>query len=453
MTEHAIRNGGTSWNSLGDGALETPERLGEWTLIAALSQDGQQTIVLENPAGTDGSIVYLTEGGVLPPRSKTREPTAEQRAQLYRAPIREEELANGHEPTCDEVSKVSPPIRRARKVGLKDRNGPHTFIGTPQTVDSYPICCGKEYGARLDPFALTSGITSAVVGGHFSRGVVGERLPTVRTFYSVVDLIGWNSVVFAGVHATNLFQQPSFHGYLRLENGQVNESLCLDSYLPYRFDSTRVWTELMGSGLIPRPALGAIGNHKYIVVVLAHSQGRRFLQRDMVEAFLLLCFALISHAYTRDTWSASECVDLNRDRQEHTPRTAAAELVVAPLAKGTLVFENPNDESYGLAKATPREWLTHSGRISATRVPTRYGVVGFRIDSRIDNGRLTAKATVKPHDEISPSSMYLRLRTPGRRAIASVGIKGSAWPVSDSGSERITLSGGGRGSTLQIQHT
>lgn len=452
MTEHAIRNGGTSWNRFGDGALETPERLGEWTPIAALSPDRQQTIVLENPAGTDGSIVYLTGGGVLPPRSKIREPTAEQRTQLYRAPIREEEPANGHEPTCDEVSKVSSLIRRARKVGLEDRNGPHTItISTPQTVDTYPIYYGKECGARLDSFALTSGTTSAVVGEYFSRGVVGERLPTVRTFYSADDLISWNGVVFAGVHATNLFQQPSFHRYLRLENGQVNEALCLDSYLPYRFDSSRVWTELMGSGLIPRQALGAIGNHKYIGVVLAHSHGRRFLQRDMVEA-LLLCFALISRAYARGTWSASGCVDLNRDRQEHTPRAAAAELVVAPLAKMTLVFENPNDESYGLAKATPREWLTHSGQISATRAPTHYGVVEFRINSRIDKGRVTAKATVKPHDVTSPSSIYLRLHTSGRWAIASVGIKGSAWPVSDSGSKRITLSGGGRGSTLQIQH-
>ena len=747
--------------------VEVHDVVDGWTVLAGFARaDGKKIVVIEDLRSRVGDIVYLCDQSELLVLSKTLEPTAEPASGLYNGHTRDEVLgevdvlrsellASGHEPTFEEVAATFPPIRRARKDdGAITGNNPHTFVGFPHTIDNFPIYYGKEYGARLNPLALSAELTASVEGEYVEQGIIGGWLPTVRTHYPVNDAVVWDSVVFAGVHPRNMFQQPTFHRYLRIVNGRVDQARYFDSYLPYpqaanstaeefykelfdlhsfwekhlpvpmavstpltwlqdfirhafaleaitrvgdhprygtvtqnygggehdgfqdifntsvnsavewgmfdrarryidnyltefvndngsidyrgpetgqygrmlttlaqyseysgdyevlerydvkirailqilterleaaralpptdpthgmirgrqeadssfvtadlalsdydqpywnnsaeawrgfrdlsrawarlatlksddrlagdarelaasatvlrehlnvsversiltdrdmpylptyaggtkyhldseyrstpeSFDDNRVWTEFMGSGLIPRETLdiivayqtahrgstlGIIGNRKHVVVFLAHQEGYGFLQHDMIEEFLLLYFSLIAHTFTRGTWSAFECVDMNRERAEHTPYAAAAELVIAPMTKWMLVFESPDDDSVWLGRATPREWLEDGREIFVTDAPTRYGTYSYSISSQLDQGLVVATVEHLRNGASEATSTYLRLRTPGRRPIVSVDIDGSPWTDFDTSSERILLPTGSGIRTITIRY-
>jgi len=737
--------------------LKLYDRAGPWTLMARTELDGHgQVAVLEDLTRPDGPIMYLAGGGPLLVLPKTLAATAEPATGLYRGHtlaevlgdvdlLRNEFLAGGHEPTWAEVAAAFPPIRRAVVETGSVRSNPHTFVGTPQTIDTIPVYYGREYGHRLNPLALTPELAPAIDGEYVEEGIVGGWLPAVRTVYPVAAGVGWDATLFAGVHTRNLFQQPTFHRYLRIAGGAVDRALYFNSYLPYpldgncdaaqfyrelfdlhsfwgkavtgpvqtalplawlpdfvrhafaleaitrvgdhprygtvtkdygggehdgfqdvfntsvssatewgryqtarsaidnyftefvrddgsidyrgpeigqygrmlstlsqyaeysgdyevfdrytgriaaivqilatrlatararpaadpshglirgrqeadtsfltadvavhdyeqpywnnsalswrgfrdlsrvwrhlgtqrndaglrraaddlaasasrlrrdldraverslrtgrdlsylppyaggtkyhidspyratpeSFDDNRVWTEFMGSGVIGRPTLdvivayqaahhgsnlGIMTNRKHIVVFLAHGAGYGFLQHDLIESFLLLYWSLLAHGYTRGTWTAFECVDLDRQRAEHTPFAAAAQLVVAPLTKWMLVFEDPGDDSVWLAKATPRDWLAAGQRIEARGVPTRYGTVGYTITSRLDDRRVEAEVEVDPNGARDPSAFRLRLRTPERREVTEVEIDGARWTGFDADREYVTLPGFG----------
>jgi len=102
-----------------------------------------------------------------------------------------------------------------------------------------------------------------------------------------------------------------------------------------------------------------------------------------------------------------------------------------------LAFEDPNAEMLWLCKATPRDWLKNGATIEASAVPTRWGQVGFVIDSRVAEGRI--EATVDLPASAPPHATILRLRVPEQKAIAAVRIDGKPWTDFDRASETITL--------------
>lgn len=763
----ALRADGSIIEHVSGRTVSIHERLGPWTIMAGLLlRDGRATIVVEDLTRPNGDIVFLGTDGPLLILPKSLVPT-EEPVGAYNGHSRDEVLgevdvlrlellADGREPTYEEVAAAIPPIRRARKDdGALTGNNPHTFVGTPQTIDSYPVYYGKEYGARLNPLALSAELAASIEGECVLQGIVGGWLPTVRTLYPVDASVAWDSFLFAGVHPRNMFQQPTFHRYLRLIGGDVNEVHYFDSYLPYpqpvnsdatefyrelfdlhefweqhlalpmvvetplewlqhfvrhafaleaitrvgnhprygtvtqnygggehdgfqdifntsvnsavewgmferargyidnyltefvrddgsidyrgpetgqygrmltnlaqyaeysgdyeiferydrrirailailqgpletaralpesdfahgmirgrqeadssfvtadlalndyeqpywnnsaeawrgmrdlsrvwthlanqlsddalasealvlaesaeklardiavaaersvltdrdmpylptyaggkkyhldspyrstpeSFDDNRVWTEFMGSGMIPRSALdiivayqtahfgstlGIIGNRKHVVVFLAQQEGYGFLHHDLVEDFLLVYFALIAHAYTRGTWSSFECVDMNRERAEHTPYAAAAQLSIAPLTKWMLVFEQPDDGSVWLAKGTPRDWLDNGRTFAASDVPTRYGSVSYSVASRLKDDFVEAEVIIQSNGVREATSIYLRLRTPERRRMATVTINGAEWTDFDATSERVTLPPGGGTFSITVTYS
>lgn len=748
-----------------DGSLATLDVEAGWTVMAVIrSDDEPTTVVLEDHTRDDGPLVYVRPEGVELVLPKTLEPTKEPpAATLYNGHakvevlgevdlLRQEVLASGQEPTYEQIAAMIPPLRKAKAEGSSHRMNPHTFVGTPQTIDAIPIFYGKEYGARLNPLAISTELWASVEGDFVEQGIVGGWLPTVRTVHPVDDHLRWDSLVFAGVHTENIHQQPAFVRYLRLVDDKVQKASYYDKYLPYpfesnlddaefyrqlrdlhafwaetlpvqmqidvplnwlqdfvrhafaleaitrvnefprygtvtkdygggehdgfqdvftqgvgstiewglfararsyidnylnhyvrdngaldyrgpeipqygrmltviaqyaqytgdysvlqdhdrkirailrilesrleraralpdddpshglirgrqeadssfvtqdlavnsydqpywnnsaeawrafvelsrawrqlsertgdetlaaaaahllataaelkddldsalplsiltdrdlpylpmyagsdlyhidypyratpqSFDDNRVWTEFMGSGVIPNEIvdlimdyeakhwgcwLGIIGNRKHIVVFLAHGQGYAFIQNDRIDEFLMLYYGLIAHGYTRGTWSAFECVDLDRDRAEHTPYAGPAQLVVAPLTKWMLVFDDVKDDRLWLAKATPREWLENGRRIAVTDAPTRFGTVTFELESHIDDGYVAGAVTLVPNPAGTPSEFLLKLRLPNGAAITAVEIDGMPSDAFDTGSESVLLPAGAGSRSLRI---
>jgi hypothetical protein len=220
---------------------------------------------------------------------------------------------------------------------------------------------------------------------------------------------------------------------------------------PESFDESRVWSEMLHSGIVRRETveailasastrgdttLGIFGNRTHVVAFGAYGEAYGLVQHDLVRELLLLYYAHASHLHTRGTWTALECVDMDRDRAEHLPYCAPAQLTIPTVTKWMLVFEDPLDETLWLAKATPRRWLADGERIRVAGAPTRSGAVSYEIRSQIERGRVAA--TVELPDG-RQAEAKLRLRVPEPHVMRRVEVNGRPWPAFDPSEETVTL--------------
>jgi hypothetical protein len=90
-----------------------------------------------------------------------------------------------------------------------------------------------------------------------------------------------------------------------------------------------------------------------------------------------------------------------------------------------------------LAPLITSNWLKDGLTVSATRVPTRFGPVSFRIHSRVKDGYITAH--VEPPAHFSGRAIVLRLRHPDGKSIRSVTVNGKPHTDFDATRETITL--------------
>ncbi|KGM17698.1 hypothetical protein N867_15245 [Actinotalea fermentans ATCC 43279 = JCM 9966 = DSM 3133] len=208
---------------------------------------------------------------------------------------------------------------------------------------------------------------------------------------------------------------------------------------PESFDDNRVWHELFGSGALPADvvreiveggarrgdtAFGIFGNRKHAVAFTAHGVAYGLLQHDLVREYLLLLRAHLLHMHTRGTWTAVECSDLDRDRGEHWPYCAPAQMTIPLLLRWLLVFEDPLAPRVWLARAVPRDWLRRGQTVAVSGVPTAYGPVGFRIESTLGGGIITAEV-----DRPAGATFVLRLRAPQGWTLDEAEVDGRDVPV------------------------
>jgi hypothetical protein len=194
---------------------------------------------------------------------------------------------------------------------------------------------------------------------------------------------------------------------------------------PESYDENRVWSELLHSGILPKETverimdiagerggttLGVLNNRLHIVGFLVAEAVHGLLQHDLVPEALLVFYAHAFHAHTRGTWTAIECVDMDRDRASHTPYCAPAQVTVPTIAKWLLVFEDPLDRTIILGQGAPRAWLEHGKAFGVERCPTRWGPITYSVQSRLDEGWVDAEIVLPPRPG---ATLRLRLRFPG----------------------------------------
>jgi hypothetical protein len=232
---------------------------------------------------------------------------------------------------------------------------------------------------------------------------------------------------------------------------------------PESFDDNRVWHELLGSGALPGEvvreiveggaargdtALGIFGNRKHAVAFTAHGVAYGLLQHDLVREFLLLLWAHIAHMHTRGTWTAVECSDLDRDRGEHWPYCAPAQMTVPLLVRWMLVFEDPLAPRVWLARGLPRDWLRHGRTVAVRNAPTGHGPVSYRIDSRVAEGTVVADV-----DECPPTAeVLLRLRLPLGAVMRRARVDGQDVRV-DAHRQEVTLPPGTSSAHVEVDVT
>jgi len=224
-----------------------------------------------------------------------------------------------------------------------------------------------------------------------------------------------------------------------------------------QFRSYRAYMEMLYSGILTRDQVKTVvdyrsAHHDLILGIptaygyktseiagfLSYGHGYALIQHDLTREALLMMYAIMSHQYTRGTWTAPETRSLIPDHFIAAYCTPA-QLVVPLLARWLLVFEDPQSETLWLGKAIPRTWLQDGKTTSVTNAPTRWGRVGFSIVSHLKENSIAATLNLPPS---FPAATRIRLRTPNHSKIQSVTLNGHPWTQFDAADESILIPAG-----------
>jgi hypothetical protein len=223
---------------------------------------------------------------------------------------------------------------------------------------------------------------------------------------------------------------------------------------PESFDDNRVWSELMHSGMARRETIdlvlayaaahnglrmGIFTNRETIVAFQCYGEAYGLLHHDMIHEFLLFYYTHALHLHTRGTWSAFECVDMDRERAMYGPYCAPAQMTVPAITKWMLVFEDPLAPTLWLAKAAPRAWLAPGEQIKVDGAPTRWGKVSYTYASHLDRGEIQATVTLP---NAMPVETRLRLRAPKPWKMDVVEVDGEPWSDFDPVGETVSIPAG-----------
>lgn len=90
-----------------------------------------------------------------------------------------------------------------------------------------------------------------------------------------------------------------------------------------------------------------------------------------------------------------------------------------------------------LTPLIPAEWLQSGKTLSVNNVPTRFGPISFRINSRLETGAI--EMIIVPPKRVVPEAIVVRLRNPEGRLLDRVEVNGQPYRQFDPRQETITL--------------
>jgi hypothetical protein len=132
---------------------------------------------------------------------------------------------------------------------------------------------------------------------------------------------------------------------------------------------------------------------------------------------------------------------------EDGPYATPSEISVPIYTKWLLVFEDPSEPVLWLAKATPRVWLEQGKKIGVSGAPTRFGSVGYELQSDIDHNKVSA---VLHLPATYNATTKLRIRAPGEKHMTSVTVNGTPWKDFSPQEDVITLPPSYKGSVQVV---
>ena len=222
-----------------------------------------------------------------------------------------------------------------------------------------------------------------------------------------------------------------------------------------QYRSYRAYMEMMYSGILTREQVSLIvqyrkNHHDTILAIptaygyktgdlagfLSYGHGFGLIQHGMTREALLLLYSVMAHQFTRGTWTAPETRPVFLD-DPAAPYCTPAELVVALMTRWMLVFDDPMADTVWIGKAMPRSWLEDGKTISGEGIPTKWGRLGFSIESHLQQGKIVATLVLPSHQ--LEATTKIRLRTPGNVPLKSVRLNGNPWTNFSAEEETITI--------------
>jgi hypothetical protein len=208
-----------------------------------------------------------------------------------------------------------------------------------------------------------------------------------------------------------------------------------------QYRSYRAYMEMLHSGVLPADQVAMVcdyrANHHDVLCgipiaygyqtgelagFLSYGHGYGLIQIDRVREALLLAYSHMAHQHTRGMWMAPETRKVLSD-EEAAPYCSPAQLVVPLMWKWLLLFEEPDADILWLAKGAPRRWLVEGQSFGIAGAPTRWGRVGYRIETQGD----AVRARINLPAAGIPAETRLRLRPPLERPIRTALLDGKPW--------------------------
>ncbi|MGH9309817.1 MAG: hypothetical protein ACRD1U_10610, partial [Vicinamibacterales bacterium] len=162
-----------------------------------------------------------------------------------------------------------------------------------------------------------------------------------------------------------------------------------------------------------------------------NQQATAYLLRDEPEAAIRAFYSYLASAFSH---SVLEPVEHRWGNGQYfgPPSTDGAWF---ELYRNMLVYET-DDDALLLAQATPRAWLRDGQEIVLERVPTYYGNLTSRIESRAASGEIRAEVQLPDR---RPGALHVRLRHPEGTRMQSVTVNGQAWQDFDAAGEWVRI--------------
>jgi hypothetical protein len=151
------------------------------------------------------------------------------------------------------------------------------------------------------------------------------------------------------------------------------------------------------------------------------------LRRDEPERALVSLYGMLAQGFTRGTLVGAEGATLDPvdagGRFFYCPPNSASNAHFLTMLRNLLVqdFDLDGDgtpETLRLGFATSRRWLESGKKLAASRVPTAFGPVSVRWESRLDEGIVLAHVDLPARDK--PKRTLLRTRLPEGWRISKV---------------------------------
>ncbi len=102
-----------------------------------------------------------------------------------------------------------------------------------------------------------------------------------------------------------------------------------------------------------------------------------------------------------------------------------------------MLIQERDDDTVLLFAATPRRWLEDGKRVEVERAPTYYGTLSATVESRANNGRITAE--IRPSGPRQPKALLVRFRHPQATPMRSVSVNGQSWTDFDVEKEWVRI--------------
>ena len=144
------------------------------------------------------------------------------------------------------------------------------------------------------------------------------------------------------------------------------------------------------------------------------------LKLDRIKPVILGLYGSLAYGMSRETYAGVEVTRLFTGGNEPTLPHLYSCTQQLRLLRMMLIQEE--GDRLWIGRAMPRPWLGSEDAVEVRQAPTAFGPVSFVIRPHPDRGRTEIELTA-PARRL-PEAILLRLRTPGRRAIAAVKVNG-----------------------------
>jgi hypothetical protein len=195
-----------------------------------------------------------------------------------------------------------------------------------------------------------------------------------------------------------------------------------------RFDANVAW-------FANTDALNDLYGLRYVLEVL---------RRDEPNLAAVSLYGKLAQTLTRDTFYGAEGTGLrpldNHGRPTYLPPNSSSTGYFLTMLRYMLIQDwDLNDdgvpETLRLGFAVPRHWMRDGQVVSVKNAPTAFGLVSYRIESQISQGKLIADISPAPR---RPYRLLLRFRLPdGYRAVRATAI-GQTLAIDDTGAVDLT---------------